>query len=74
VESGKVKWFSSEKGFGFINLDGNNDSIFVHFSHIQMDGYKTLQQNEPVDFQIEQTPKGFQAVNVIPKRFVAVAK
>jgi CspA family cold shock protein len=67
VEQGTVKWFDPARGFGFINPDGNGDSIFVHFSKIVMDGFKTLQQNEPVEFQIEQTEKGFQAINVVPK-------
>ncbi len=62
---GIVKWFNATKGYGFIGRDGGED-VFVHFSAIQMDGYKRLEQNQKVEFSIEQGPKGLQAANVVP--------
>jgi len=61
---GKVKWFNKEKGFGFIEREDGND-VFVHFSAIQADGFKTLQEGEIVNFDIVEGPKGLQAANVI---------
>lgn len=60
---GKVKWFNKEKGYGFIEREGGAD-VFVHFSAIQQDGFKTLQEGETVEFEIVEGPKGFQAANV----------
>jgi CspA family cold shock protein len=60
---GKVKWFSNQKGYGFITPESGKD-VFVHFSAIQGDGYKSLEEGQEVDFEIEQGPKGEQAVNV----------
>ena len=62
---GTVKWFNSEKGFGFIVGEDGND-VFVHFSAIQTEGYKTLEEGQSVEFEIEQSPRGPQAVNVVP--------
>jgi CspA family cold shock protein len=62
---GIVKWFNATKGYGFIGREGGED-VFVHFSAIQMDGYKRLEQNQKVEFSIEQGPKGLQAANVVP--------
>ncbi|MBI3941948.1 MAG: cold-shock protein [Chloroflexi bacterium] len=62
---GKVKWFNPVKGYGFICPDGSNTDVFVHFSAIEMAGYKTLDEGTPVEFSIEETPKGLQATNVV---------
>lgn len=62
---GTVKWFNSEKGFGFIVSEEGED-VFVHFSAIQTEGYKTLEEGQRVEFEIEQSPRGPQAVNVVP--------
>ena len=57
LQKGKVKWFNADKGFGFIERDGQKD-IFVHFEDIQMDGYKTLDEGQEVEFEVETTAKG----------------
>ncbi len=61
---GKVKWFNSKKGYGFIEMEDGKD-IFVHFKAIQGQGFKTLDEGEEVEFEIRQGPKGDQAENVI---------
>ncbi len=63
MESGTVKWFNSSKGFGFITKEDGSD-IFVHFSAIEGNGYKSLEEGEKVEFEVEETEKGFQAVDV----------
>jgi len=63
---GKVKWFSNQKGYGFIQTSEGED-IFVHFSAIQAEGFKTLGQGQEVEFEISTGPKGPQAENVVPK-------
>lgn len=63
AETGTVKWFSNEKGYGFIARD-NGDDVFVHFSAITMDGYKSLTEGQKVEFEVVQGPKGAQAANV----------
>ncbi len=60
---GKVKWFSNQKGYGFITPENGKD-VFVHFSAIQGDGYKSLEEGQEVEFEIENGPKGEQAVKV----------
>jgi CspA family cold shock protein len=60
---GTVKWFNSSKGYGFITPETGED-VFVHFSAIQGDGYKTLEENQAVEFEVNQGPKGPQAANV----------
>ena len=64
MAQGSVKWFNAEKGFGFIAQDGGGDDVFVHFSAIQMQGYKALEENQRVEFEVTQGPKGPQAENV----------
>jgi cold shock protein len=61
---GTVKWFNSEKGFGFIEVEGRDD-VFVHFSAIQSDGFKTLNDGDRVSFEITQGDRGEQAANVV---------
>jgi cold shock protein len=63
VAQGTVKWFNSEKGYGFIAVDGGAD-VFVHYSAIVMDGYKALEDGQRVDFEVTQGPKGPQAEKV----------
>jgi CspA family cold shock protein len=63
MERGRVKWFNAEKGFGFIERDGGND-VFVHFSAITMDGFKTLEEGMEVQFEVVEGAKGPQAANV----------
>ena len=63
MATGTVKWFSSEKGFGFISQEGGDD-VFVHFSGIEGGGYKNLEENQAVEFEVTQGPKGLQATNV----------
>ena len=64
MNKGKVKWFNDAKGFGFIEQDGGLD-VFVHYSAIQMDGFKTLKQGQDVEFEIKEGEKGPQAANVM---------
>lgn len=63
-ERGHVKWFNATKGYGFISREQGED-VFVHFSAIQGSGYRTLDEGEEVEFEVEQSPKGPQAVNVV---------
>lgn len=62
--TGTVKWFSKEKGYGFITRDDNQGDVFVHFSAIQQRGFKTLQQGQRVEFEVEQDTKGLRAKKV----------
>ncbi|EPD53969.1 MULTISPECIES: cold-shock protein [Paenisporosarcina] len=63
MKQGTVKWFNSEKGFGFIEIEGEND-VFVHFSAIQGDGFKTLDEGQKVEFEVVDGNRGPQAANV----------
>lgn len=62
--TGKVKWFNNEKGYGFIEIE-NMEDIFVHYSTIQCEGYKTLEEGQTVSFDLTETDKGLQAKNVV---------
>jgi len=62
---GTVKWFNAAKGYGFLGRD-NGDDVFVHYSVINMDGYKRLEKDQQVEFSIEDGPKGLQATDVVP--------
>ena len=64
MANGNVKWFNAHKGFGFIEMDGAKD-IFVHYSEVQDDGFKSLDEGQPVEFEIRQNDKGDYAANVI---------
>ncbi|MDR0999539.1 MAG: cold-shock protein [Clostridiales bacterium] len=64
MKTGTVKWFNAEKGYGFISIQGEDD-VFVHFSAIQSDGFKTLEEGQEVQFDVVQGAKGPQAANVV---------
>ena len=64
MATGTVKWFNSEKGYGFISQDDGGPDVFVHFSAISGNGYRNLEENQKVEFQTSQGPKGLQASNV----------
>ena len=64
--TGTAKWFNAEKGYGFLTTDAGED-VFVHFSAIQIDGYKTLNEGQRVSFEVVSTDRGPQAENVVPQ-------
>ena len=64
MNNGTVKWFNAEKGYGFITNDASGEDVFVHYSQIQMDGFRVLEEGERVRFDILQSPRGPQAQNV----------
>jgi CspA family cold shock protein len=66
MAQGTVKWFNAEKGYGFIAQGDGGDDVFVHYSAIQSEGYKSLEENQKVEFDVTQGPKGPQAENVRP--------
>jgi len=66
VAKGTVKWFNDQKGYGFITQDDGGPDVFVHFSAIQGQGFKTLSEGQAVEFEVTQGPKGAQASNVQP--------
>lgn len=65
METGTVKWFNDAKGFGFITPDAGGDDLFAHFSEIKADGFKSLQENQRVSFNVTTGPKGKQAANIL---------
>lgn len=64
MATGKVKWFNNAKGYGFIRPDGGGDDLFVHYSYICMDGYKSLKAGQSVTYDVREAPKGLHAVNI----------
>lgn len=64
METGKVKWFNDQKGYGFIERDGGGEDVFVHYSGIEGDGYRSLEEGVTVEFEVIQDPKGPRAGNV----------
>jgi cold shock protein len=64
MATGTVKWFNSEKGFGFIAPDDGSPDVFAHFSEISGDGYRNLTENQRVEYEVTQGPKGLQASNI----------
>jgi len=64
MATGKVKWFNNQKGYGFILAHTGGEDLFVHYSSIQMDGYRTLKAGQSVEFDVQQGPKGLHAVNI----------
>lgn len=64
MTQGTVKWFNAEKGFGFIEIEGEND-VFVHFSAINQEGYKSLEEGQAVEFEVVEGDRGPQAANVV---------
>lgn len=66
MAAGTVKWFNESKGFGFVTSEEGSD-LFVHYSDIQSDGFKTLQEGQPVEFEVAEGPKGLKAINVRPQ-------
>jgi cold shock protein len=71
MATGSVKWFNDAKGFGFISPDGGGADIFIHFSALMMDGYKTVKQGSRVTFEMVEGPKGLHAQNIQPESSLA---
>ncbi|MEN8175962.1 MAG: cold-shock protein [Pseudomonadota bacterium] len=64
MQTGKVKWFNNAKGYGFVTPDEGGQDVFVHFSAIQMEGYKTLKEGQTVSFELSEGPKGLHATSI----------
>ena len=68
MQQGTVKWFNDAKGFGFISPSDGSDDVFVHFSSVQGDGFKSLTEGQQVEFEATRGPKGMQATKVLPAK------
>jgi CspA family cold shock protein len=66
MATGTVKWFNDAKGYGFLTQDGGGEDVFCHFSAIQSEGFRSLQEGQKVEFEVTRGPKGLQAANVRP--------
>lgn len=66
MANGKIKWFNDQKGFGFITDDQGGEDVFVHFSAVEMDGFKSLKEGQAVTYEAERSPKGLKATKVVP--------
>lgn len=66
MSTGTVKWFNDAKGYGFIGQDDGGEDLFVHFSSIQGNGYRSLREGQPVQYEVQQGRKGLEAINVVP--------
>ena len=67
MAAGKIKWFNGQKGFGFIASDQGGDDIFVHYSVVEMEGFKSLKEGQTVEYDAETSGKGLKATRVVPK-------
>ena len=67
MATGKIKWFNDQKGFGFIQADEGGEDIFVHFSVVEMDGFKSLKEGQAVVYEAEKSTKGTKATKVVPQ-------
>ncbi len=67
MATGTVKWFNDSKGFGFIEPGEGGDDVFVHFSAVKSEGFKSVAEGQAVSYDVEQGPKGLQATNVVPQ-------
>ena len=66
MATGKIKWFNDQKGFGFIQDDTGGEDVFVHFSVVEMDGFKSLKEGQAVTYEAEKSAKGLKATKVVP--------
>ncbi len=64
MATGTVKWFNNAKGYGFVLAEKSNEDLFIHYSSIQMDGYKSLKAGQAIEYEVQEGPKGMHAVNI----------